>query len=310
MPNAVTYLDESTAASWERTLYAFLAEKERRSGSLRTVQSYSRMLQHFFGRGGKAPDEVTSQDVFAWAYASGLSGKQPVSITIGARIACLSSFYRFLIRMKVVGSNPCDALERPKVTQGAARGLSGEQIHRLLDIVPATPVGLRDRAIILALVFTGRRRAEVLSMTAGSISVEGAAVFYSYRGKGGKTGKRVLPRPAFEAICTWLASVGKDPATMRPDESLWPNTRGGRGITSGTFYANLRRYLKQAGLPAGGVHIFRHSAAKLRRDAGESVEDVSRFLDHSSLAVTTTYLRRLEGQEDRSWAKVAEAIGV
>ncbi len=69
----------------------------------------------------------------------------------GARVACLSSFYRFLIRMKVVASNPCDALERPKVTQGGARGLSGEQIHRLLDVMPATPVGLRDRAIILTL---------------------------------------------------------------------------------------------------------------------------------------------------------------
>ena len=43
---------------------------------------------------------------------------------------------------------------------------------------------------------------------------------------------------------------------------------------------------------------------------GESVEEVSRFLDHSSLAVTSIYLRRLEGQEDRSWGKVAEAIGV
>ena len=40
------------------------------------------------------------------------------------------------------------------------------------------------------------------------------------------------------------------------------------------------------------------------------VEDVARFLDHSSLAVTTTYVRRLEGQEDRSGAKVAEAIGI
>jgi len=63
------------------------------------------------------------------------------------------------------------------------------------------------------------------------------------------------------------------------------------------------------GLPAVGVHVLRHSAAKLRREAGESVEDVSRFLDHSSLAVTTTYLRRLEGQEDRSWREVAQAIG-
>ena len=56
--------------------------------------------------------------------------------------------------------------------------------------------------------------------------------------------------------------------------------------------------------------MLRHSAAKLRRDAGESMEDVSRFLDHSSLAVTSTYLRRLEGEEDRGWGKVAEATGV
>jgi hypothetical protein len=31
--------------------------------------------------------------------------------------------------------------------------------------------------------------------------------------------------------------------------------------------------------------------------------------DHSSLAVTTTYLRRLEGQEARIWERVAEASG-
>jgi hypothetical protein len=34
------------------------------------------------------------------------------------------------------------------------------------------------------------------------------------------------------------------------------------------------------------------------------------FLDHSSLAVTTVYLRQLQGQEDRSGGKVAEGIGV
>ena len=68
MTGNITYLDESAAAGWERTLYAFLAEKERRSGSKRTVQSYSRMLHDFFGRTGKTPDEVTSADVFAWGY--------------------------------------------------------------------------------------------------------------------------------------------------------------------------------------------------------------------------------------------------
>ena len=97
---------------------------------------------------------------------------------------------------------------------------------------------------------------------------------------------------------------------MESAESLWPDIRTGRGITSGTIYTNLRRYLKACGLPLSGLHAFRHSAAKLRRDAGDSVEEVSRFLDHSNLATTTTYLRRLEGQQDRSWEKVAEAIGL
>lgn len=146
-------------------------------------------------------------------------------------------------------------------------------------------------------------------MKAGDISRE-ARPFYFYRGKGGKTGKRELPRPALNAIESWLESTSRSLGTMAPNDSLWPDTRSGRGITSGTFYTNLRRYLKKAGLPPGGVHIFRHSAAKLRRDAGESIEEVSRFLNHSSLAVTTTYLRRLEGQEDTTWEKVAAALGV
>jgi len=99
---------------------------------------------------------------------------------------------------------------------------------------------------------------------------------------------------------------------MSPSDSLWPSpaSRGGEGLRSATFYGRFRRYLDKAGLQPSGLHVLRHSAAKLRRDAGESIEEVSRFLDHSSLAVTSTYLRRLEVQEDLGWGKVAEAIGL
>ena len=34
---------------WDQAIYAFLAEKERRSGSMRTVRAYSGMLYRFFG---------------------------------------------------------------------------------------------------------------------------------------------------------------------------------------------------------------------------------------------------------------------
>ena len=170
--------------------------------------------------------------------------------------------------------------------------------------------GRRDRAIVLTLVITGRRRSEVINLKAKDISVEADRSFYSYRGKGGKLGRRELPRPAFDALLVTLGDAAKSIAAMAPQESLWQAGARARGVTSATFYNRLRKYMVAAGLPPTGVHILRHTAAKLRRDAGESIEAVSQFLDHSSLAVTTVYLRRLEGQTDETWGRVAEALGV
>ena len=190
-----TLVQGADAGRWEQAIYAFLAEKERRSGSIRTVESYSTMLYRFFGTIGSLPDQVAASEVFGYAHGIGLSGKQ---------------------------------------------------------------------------------------------------------------GKRELPLPALMAIQQSLEAFGKDLTTMKPEESLWPSSiNSARGITSGTFYGNLRRYFRRAGLPPAGVHIFRHSAAKLRRDAGESIEEVSRFLDHSNLAVTTVYLRRLERDQDNTWQHVS-----
>ena len=145
----------------------------------------------------------------------------------------------------------------------------------------------------------GRRPAEVFRFARGDLSFDSDTCLYSYRGKGGKSGCRELPRPALGALRATLVAFGRELGAMSPR-----NPSGPHGATQTV------RYFKKAGLPPTGVHVFRHAAAKLRRDAGESIEDVSRFLDHSSLAVTTMYLRRLEGQEDKGWGRVAEAIGV
>ena len=110
-------------------------------------------------------------------------------------------------------SNPCEAIERPKTVASQPRGMSADDIRKLLSVIPATPTGLRDRALILTFTFTGRRRAEVMNLKAKDIVREGSQVFYTYRGKGGKTGKRELPMPAYEAIVTALATWGKSGPT-------------------------------------------------------------------------------------------------
>src|SRR5664279_4904714 len=205
-------------SAWDQALYAFLVEKGNRSGSRRTVESYSRMLWPFFAERSLTPDRVKPGDVLGWVHGIGRSGRTPSSTTVGARIACLSSFYRFLIRMGLVVSNPTDAVERPRAIQSPARGYTADEVRRLLAVVPDTVAGRRDRAILLVLILTGRRRAEVLGLKARDLSIEGETAFYSYRGKGGKTGRRELPRPALEAIRVTLADCGKDLATMDPEE--------------------------------------------------------------------------------------------
>jgi hypothetical protein len=224
MNSSTVYLTgPSDPSAWQQALYAFLAEKHRRSGSMRTVQSYSRMLQDFFGRAHRMPDEVTSPDVLSWAHGRGLSDREPGAITIGARIACVSSFYKFLIRMGTLASNPCDALERPKIQPSLARGYTADDVRKVLAVVPDTVPGRRDRAIILTLVLTGRRRSEVINLKAGNITTEGERAFYTYRGKGGKTGRRELPQPVYQtllcasAACTRRPGVRPLPHTLDPD---------------------------------------------------------------------------------------------
>ena len=81
-----TLVQGGEADRWQQTVYAFLAEKQRRSGSMRTIESYSRMLFHFFGTLGKTPDQVTPPEVFSYAHGVGLSGKEPSSVSYKAQL--------------------------------------------------------------------------------------------------------------------------------------------------------------------------------------------------------------------------------
>jgi len=155
---------------WALALRGFLREKEARSGSKATVVTYESILSAFFGVSGKKPVEVLPADVHAFVHAVGPSGKAPARARVDLRLSAISSFCRFLVRMGVLDKNPCDLIPRPKAEEPAPRGLTAEEIQKLLAAIPDTPAGLRDRCIVLWLGYTGRRRNEVLPLTVGDLS--------------------------------------------------------------------------------------------------------------------------------------------
>lgn len=286
--------------SWQRIRSAFLVEKERASGSRRTPTEYARILDRFFD-GVPAPAAVSPLDVEVFAYGPGLSGALPSGSTICVRLAALSGFYELARVNGLVAANPAAIVRRPKAIAPLPRGPEPEAIRRILDAIPETGAGLRDRAVILLIVLSGLRRSEALGLRASDVDLR-RREFLTHV-KGGRERLRVIPEPVVGALAEALAAEGRAFETLGPDELLFR-------VSGAGFYANLRSYATTAGVTGVCPHALRHSAAKLRRLAGASLEEVSALLGHRSFATTVIYLQRLETEPDAGWREAAGVLGL
>lgn len=307
--DTVKRLPATTAghAQWQvaaAAYYVVLASKTE--GSTRTAGEYSRVLRRFFDRVGD-PFNATPADVVAFAYGAGPDrygrpGREPSPSTTTVRLAALRGYYRFSIGKGFTTTDPTVHVEGRRQRDAVPRGLDADELRKLLDVIPSTPIGLRDRAFVLTCVLTGLRRSEVVGLTVGSLTRNGR-LYYQTRTKGGRAVHRELPLPAYDAIVASLDAAGRPIATLDQDARLFP-------VSSGVFARNLKRYADRAGLTGVTVHALRHSAARLRRDNGASVEDVQRLLGHRNLATTARYLTKLQGEHDDGWHAAAAALGV
>lgn len=292
--------------SWGGIILAWTAELRQRTGSERTPTEYGRYAEHFrdmlAGLGLELTD-ATPAHVHAFANAplpdrrrGGRLGKAPGPASVNVRLAAIRSLYDFARRMGIVERNPADAdhVRRPQLPTPQPKDLDPEDIAALMDATPDNLTGIRDRAAILTFVLTGIRRSELLSLTAGDLTLDDGTPMYRVRVKGGKIRRRELPAPAWDAIREYLEAAGRPLDSLDDDERIFP-------ISSTTLYDNLRRYGRRIGRDDLTVHTLRHSAAKLRRRAGASIEEVQALLGHASIATTARYLAQLEGQRDDGW---------
>jgi integrase len=194
---------------WKQAALAYAVELGRRSGSVRTPQERMRYVARFL-TAVPDPSRARPGEIHAFAYGIGPSGRPPSASTVTARLGAIRGFFAFAIRMGLLRDNPALAVKLPRPDAPIPRGLSAPQLRRLLEAVPATPSGARDRAIILTATLTGLRRSEVLGLQAGDLRADAAAgvVTFRVRAKGGKQRHRDLPPPALAAIRAALAARG------------------------------------------------------------------------------------------------------
>ena len=302
-------------ANWDGIVAAYLVEVESRTGSLRTRNEYAGHIARF--REHVCPElaQATTPHVQTFGYAalprrtrsgSIVEGNPPSPSTTIVRLAALRGLYDFARRQGFYDRpNPADSVARPQLRPPVPKGLSRDEMRALLDAIPRTPAGYRDRAVIVLMLLTGLRREEALALRAGDIARDEAeaVITYTVRVKGGAHRRRELPAPAFVAIVEALAARGETLDGLAPEALLF-------AIRPNSFYQNLRKYGEAAGLGEITPHTLRHAAAKLRRATGASLEDVQALLGHANIATTARYLARLEGTRDEGWHKAAAAIGL
>jgi site-specific recombinase XerD len=151
-------------------------------------------------------------------------GTRPIAATTAnLRLAAISSFYRYALRHDFLrGGNPIERVERQAVqSYAAARPLGYEELRtRLAEIDLTTAAGLRDYALLLLGLHTGRRLSELAGLRREHIVIRASRVEITWvRCKGGKTMRDELPRKgaqglAAEALIAWVMRLyGEDGET-------------------------------------------------------------------------------------------------
>jgi integrase/recombinase XerD len=231
------------------------------------LQRYQRHLYHALSRGGK-----------------------PMSA--GAqfnRLMAVKGFFRFLTRENVLLYNPASELELPKLEKRLPKDvLTADEAERVLsqpDV--ATPLGIRDRAILEVFYSTGVRRSELIDMERNCLNIARGIVAVR-QGKGKKD--RFVP--IGERAVLWLEKYLAD---VRPDlETTDINTlfldESGEKMDHDKLSRSVRLYIEKAGVnKQGRCHLFRHTMATLMLENGADIRYIQQMLGHANLATTEIY---------------------
>lgn len=166
--------------------------------------------------------------------------------------------------------------------------LSREEIKKLYDAVNDDALGMRDRAILALYYGCGLRKNEGVNINVGDILLEKDMV-YVRKGKGHR--ERYVPLAGSNKadLENYIQYARPYLVTNKKDDALLLNINGKR-LSGGTAYERLQKLRTRARLKkAAGLHTLRHSIASHLLHSGMKLEQIQRFLGHSSLESTQIY---------------------
>ncbi len=230
---------------------------------------------------------VQTKQVRHWI--SKLSERKMSETSINRKIASLKSFYKFLLKTKVIDRNPLTGIGSLKTGKKIPLPFSENEMNSLFDedLFNEDFEGIRDKFIIHLFYTTGIRRTELINIKNSDID--------KYKKELKVLGKRNKERiiPLLLSTMTILDEYeqvkNKFFDDSFNDEYLFI-TKKGKKMYDMLVYRIIKSYLSRVSIKhKKSPHMLRHTFATHLLNKGADLNSIKELLGHSSLAATQIY---------------------
>ncbi len=258
--------------------------------SRNTIAAYQDDLKNYAAfiesRGIQVLSKTSRTDISDFMFSEKERGIAPTSIA--RRLAAIKSFYRFLVRERILSADPTALVDTPKLWNRIPDTLSVNEVELLLSQPDAKDAqGIRDKAILETLYATGMRVSEAVNLKSSNVNFD--IGFLRCIGKGNK--ERVIPlgKKAIACIRAYLDDARGVLAHGKENDFLFVSRLGGK-ISRQSFWKIIKKYARQAGIKkAIRPHALRHSFATHLLERGADLRSVQEMLGHSNISTTQIY---------------------
>ncbi len=246
--------------------------------SKNTIAAYRTDLEQLAAFSTKDLVAIAEEDLFAF-----LAARKGRATSAARMVSTLKRFFQYCVRERQAAVDPTLKLDPPKRPPRFPKTLSEADVEALLatpDV--ATPLGLRDRAMLETLYATGLRVSELVSMKTFEANLDAGVV--RVMGKGSKERLVPLGEVAVEWIQRYLQARKKTAS-----DTLFITNRG-TGMTRQAFWQLVKRYAARA-IPGRKLspHVLRHAFATHLINHGADLRVVQLLLGHADISTTQIY---------------------
>ncbi len=267
----------------------------------RTLDAYRRDLEGlacWLAERSKHLDDARGADISRYIGERGGAAR-----SMARRQTTFRRYYAHQARFKPGFDDPTLHLSRPRLPHSLPKALAEREIEALLKAPDtATPLGLRDRAMLELMYASGLRVSELVTLPLGGLNRRQGVLRVT--GKGGKDRLVPVGEEALAWIERYLDEARPSMVRAKPSDALFLSNRGA-AMSRQMFWTLVKRHAVRVGIDGKRIspHVLRHSFATHLLNHGADLRSLQMLLGHSSLSTTQIYtlvaregLKRLHAQ--------------